>query len=37
MREAALEAVRAHTSGQELVKVVVAGGRLVSVVVRPRR
>jgi leucyl-tRNA synthetase len=37
MREAALEAVRAHTSGQELVKVVVASGRLVSVVVRPRR
>ena len=36
MREAALEAVRAHVAGQDVVKVVVAHGRLVSVVVRPR-
>jgi leucyl-tRNA synthetase len=37
MREAALEAVRGHIAGQEVVKVVVANRRLVSVVVRPRR
>ncbi len=37
MREAALEAVRGHLAGQEVVKVVVANRRLVSVVVRPRR
>ncbi len=36
MREAALEAVRAHIAGMDVVKVVVANGRLVSVVVRPR-
>jgi hypothetical protein len=36
MREAALEAVRAHLAGQHVVKVVVANGRLVSVVVRPK-
>jgi leucyl-tRNA synthetase len=37
MRAAALEAVRAHTSGQEIARVIVASGRLVSVVVRPAR
>ncbi|HSG00191.1 MAG TPA: class I tRNA ligase family protein, partial [Vicinamibacterales bacterium] len=37
MREAALEAVRGHVAGQEVVKVVVANRRLVSVVVRPTR
>jgi leucyl-tRNA synthetase len=37
MRGAALEAVRGHVTGQEVVKVVVANRRLVSVVVRPTR
>ncbi|HUF48105.1 MAG TPA: class I tRNA ligase family protein, partial [Vicinamibacterales bacterium] len=36
MRGAALEAVRAHVAGQDVVKVVVVNGRLVSVVVRPK-
>ena len=37
MRGAALEAVRGHLAGQDVVKVIVANGRLVSVAVRPAR
>ena len=37
IREAALAAVRGHLAGQEVVKVIVAKGRLVSVAVRPAR